>query len=63
MNERLIGAEPYFCEKVNRDIVLALFEEEFITGDIKAPIKMVRVAECMSYGETPDCKTCPKHTK
>jgi len=63
MNEKLIGAEPYFCEKVNRDIVLAIFEDEFITGDISAPLKMIRLTECLSFGEVPDCSTCPKNTK
>ena len=63
MNEKLIGAEPYFCEKVNRDIVLAIFEDEFITGDVNSPVKMVRLTECLSFGEIADCKTCPKNTK
>ena len=63
MNEKLIGAEPYFCKKANRDIVVAIFEDEFITGDMNNPVKMIRLVECLSYGEFSDCKICPQNTK
>ena len=63
MNEKLIGAQPFFCEKVNRDIVLAIFEDEFITGNALNPVTMLRLVECLSYGETPDCAACTTNTK
>ena len=63
MNEKLIGAEPYYCEKANRDIVVAIFEEELITGGMNNPVKVVRLVECLSYGEFSDCNLCPKNTK
>lgn len=63
MNEKLVSAQSFFCDKVNRDIVLAIFEDEFITGDSDLPVKMVRLVECLSYGEVADCETCPTHTK
>lgn len=63
MNEKLVGAEPYYCDKVKRDIVLAYFEEESITGDFNNPVKMIRLVECLSFGEVPDCATCKKKTK
>ena len=63
MNEKLIGAEPCYCEKVNRDIILAHFEEEFITGDENNPLTMIRLVECLSRGEISECSTCRKNTK
>ena len=63
MNEKLIGAEPYYCEKATRDIVVAIFEDELITGDMDNPVKMVRLVESLSYGEFSDCEICPKNTK
>ena len=63
MNEKLIGAEPYYCDKVKRDIVLAHFEDEFITGDFNMPVKMIRLTSCLSFGEVPDCSVCSINTK
>ena len=63
MNEKLIGAEPCYCEKVNRDIILAHFEEEFITGDENNPLTMIRLVECLSRGEISECSICLKNTK
>ncbi len=63
MNEKLIGAQPFFCDKVNRDIVLAIFEDEFITGNVNNPVTMLRLVECLSCGETPDCAVCTTNTK
>mgnify|MGYP003611400262 FL=1 len=63
MNEKLIGAQPFYCDKVSRDIVLAIFEDEYITGDSNQPVTMVRLTECLSYGEGIDCKTCATNTK
>ena len=60
MNEKLIGAEPIYCEKVNRDIILARFEDEFITGDHNNPVKMIRLVECLSRGEIAECSICKK---
>ena len=63
MNEKLIGAQPFYCDKVSRDIVLSIFEDEYITGDSNQPVTMVRLTECLSYGEVVDCKTCATNTK
>ena len=63
MNETLRGAQPFYSDKVSRDIVLALCEDEYITGDSNQPVTMVRLTECLSYGEVVDCKTCATNTK
>ena len=63
MNEKLIGAEPIYCEKVHRDIILARFEDEFITGDHSNPVKMIRLVECLSYGEISECSICQNKSK
>ena len=63
MNEKLIGAEPIYCEKVNRDIILARFEDEFITGDHNNPVKMIRLVECLSRGEIAECSICKNNSK
>ena len=63
MNEKLIGAEPIYCEKVNRDIILARFEEEYITGDYSNPVKMVKLVECLSCGEISECSICQNNSK
>ena len=62
MNGKLIGAEPCYCEKANRVIVVAIFEDEIITGESCNPVKIVRRKECFSFGETEDCSICPKKT-
>jgi hypothetical protein len=63
MNEKLVGAEPCYCEKVDRDIILAHFEDEYITGDKNNPVKMIELVECLSRGEISACSICLKNTK
>ena len=63
MNKKLIGAEPYFCEKCNKDVILEVFEDEIITDAKISPIKILQFTECLSFGSVPDCEHCRKTKK
>ena len=61
MNKKIIEAEPFFCEKTAKIVVLETFEDEKLSDDLDNPMKAFQFTECASCGVVPDCTFCPKN--